>query len=68
MNDDIRIGIIATSFKAIESALRHTGLTLAHGGEDTIDDGLFCVYDGDRFVGVIRTSAFDDPVLAKKER
>lgn len=58
MNDEIRIGIIATSFKALESALRHTGLTLVHGGEDTIDDGLFYVYDGNNFVGVIKTNAF----------
>lgn len=59
MNDEIKIGIIATLFKSLENALDRTGLTLVHGGEDTIDDGLFFVYDGDRFIGAIRTSMFD---------
>ncbi|MDO4587961.1 MAG: hypothetical protein Q4C95_11810 [Planctomycetia bacterium] len=61
MNNDIKIGIIAASLKQLERCLDKTGLTLVnYVGEDTMQEGTLHVYDGDNFVGAIKTSIYED--------
>lgn len=61
MNNDIKIGIIGASLKQLERCLDKTGVTLVnYVGEDTMREGIIHVYDGDDFIGVIKTTAFND--------
>lgn len=61
MNNEIKLGMIANCFKQLEKSLNMTGLTIVnYVSEDTMREGIIHVYDGDDFVGVIKTTAFFD--------
>lgn len=49
-----KIEAVLFVFHELEKVLEETGITVVHGGYDTISDDIFHLYEGDKFIGGIK--------------